>query len=92
MNVPNTLRSTTRLGKSSRKPQGFTVVYQPIPVSEGTGYYAHIPALGITTDGRTLREAKTMARDAIGGFIDAARELGRSIPAEQANERIEVPA
>ena len=36
----------------------FTVVYEK---AEGGGYYAHMPALDLTTEGRTLKEAKAMA-------------------------------
>jgi predicted RNase H-like HicB family nuclease len=38
------------------------------------------PALGIVTEGQTLAQAKDMARDAIAGYLEAARELGQSIP------------
>ena len=39
-------------------PRSFTVLYEP---AEGGGYYAHVPALDLTTEGRTLKEAKAMA-------------------------------
>jgi predicted RNase H-like HicB family nuclease len=45
--------------------RSFTVVYEK---AEGGGYYARVPALDLTTEGRTLKEAKAMARDAIGGY------------------------
>ncbi len=50
----------------------YTVIYE---VAEEGGYYAHIPALEITTEGETLAEAKEMARDAIENTIACLREL-----------------
>jgi predicted RNase H-like HicB family nuclease len=70
-------------------PRAFTVLYEP---AEGGGYYAHIPALSLTTEGRTLKEAKAMARDAVAGYLEAARILGKRIPADVKVERIEVNA
>ena len=37
----------------------YTVIYEPV---EDGGFYAHIPALDVTTEGETLAEAKEMAR------------------------------
>jgi antitoxin HicB len=70
-------------------PKSFTVLYEP---AEGGGYYAHVPALDLTTEGRTLKEAKSMARDAVAGYLEAARILGKRIPADVKVERIEVNA
>lgn len=69
--------------------RAFTVLYEP---AEGGGYYAHIPALDLTTEGKTLKEAKAMARDAIGGYLEAAKILGKRIPADVKVDRIEVLA
>ena len=55
-------------------PRFFTVLYEP---AEGGGYYAHIPALDLTTEGRTIKEAKAMARDAMAGYLEAAKLLGK---------------
>ena len=66
----------------------YTVVYEP---AEDSGFYAHVPALGLTTEGETLDEAKEMARDAIAGFLEAARILGKPIPDDVTVERVEVP-
>ncbi len=52
--------------------RSFTVVYEP---AEDGGYYAHIPALDLTTEGLTLDEAKAMARDVIAGYLEAAKIL-----------------
>jgi antitoxin HicB len=68
----------------------YTVYY--LADEEAGGYTAHIPALGIVTEGRTLKEAKAMAKDAIEGWIDAAHELGRPIPDDVAPYWVEVSA
>jgi predicted RNase H-like HicB family nuclease len=71
------------------KVHSYTVVYEP---ADGGGYYAHIPALNITTEGQTLREAKQMARDAIEGYIEAARELKKRLPKDVTVEQVAVTA
>jgi predicted RNase H-like HicB family nuclease len=53
-------------------------------------YTAHIPALELITEGRTLKEAKEMARDAIAGWIEAAEQIGKPIPDDLPMERVEV--
>jgi predicted RNase H-like HicB family nuclease len=68
---------------------GYTVIYEP--AAEG-GYYAHIPALEITTEGRTLAEAKQMARDAIDNTLACLKELKLPLPKEAGSERVEVSA
>ena len=70
-------------------PRSFTVLYEP---AEDGGYYAHIPALDLTTEGETFAEAKSMARDAIAGYLEAAKILGKPIPADVRTEKIEVRA
>jgi predicted RNase H-like HicB family nuclease len=69
--------------------RSFTVIYE---AAEGGGYYAHVPALEITTEGRTLKEAKAMARDAIEGYLEAAKLLGKPVPSDVAVEQIKVRA
>ncbi len=68
--------------------RSFTVIYEP---AEKSGYYAHIPALELTTEGETLAEAKEMARDAIANTLACLKELKLPIPTEIASEKIEVP-
>jgi len=65
----------------------YTVIYEP---AECGGYYARVPALNLTTEGRTLKEAKAMARDAIKGYLEAAKLLGKPVPADVAVEKIEI--
>ena len=71
------------------KSRQFTVFF--LAEEEG-GITAHIPALGIVTEGRTLREAKSMAKDAIEGWLEAAREIGRPLPKDVASQLVEVSA
>jgi len=65
------------------------VVYE---AAENGGYYAHVPALDLTTEGETLAQAKAMARDAIAGYLEAAKMLGKPIPRDVKVEQIEVQA
>ena len=58
----------------------FNIVLRPEP--EG-GFTALVPALpGCVTYGRTLTEAKEMARDAISGYIASLRKHGEPIPTD----------
>ncbi len=66
----------------------YTVIYEP---AEEGGYYAHIPALDVTTEGETLAEAKEMARDAIENTLACLKELHLPIPEEAGSEQVEVP-
>jgi predicted RNase H-like HicB family nuclease len=79
-------------GKKPLKPPArvrrYTVYF--IPDEEAGGYTAHIPALGIVTEGQTHQEAKEMAQDAIEGRIAALRELGQPIPKDVKPERLGV--
>ena len=62
--------------KKSRRH--INVVLRPEP--EG-GFTALVPALpGCVTYGRTLAEAKEMARDAIAGYIESLRKHGEPVP------------
>jgi antitoxin HicB len=63
----------------------YTVIYE---LAEDGGYYAHIPALGVTTEGETLDEAKEMARDAIENTLACLKELKLPFPEEVASEEI----
>lgn len=57
----------------------FNIVLRPEP--EG-GFTALVPALpGCVTYGRTLAEAKAMARDAASGYIASLRKHGEPRPA-----------
>jgi antitoxin HicB len=58
----------------------FTVVFEP-DLDEG-GYVATVPVLGIATQGETLDEARSMAQEAIAGYIEALQQEGQPIPVE----------
>ena len=53
------------------------------PDHEDGGWVAEIPSLpGCVSQGDTREEALANARDAIESWIDAARSLGREVPAD----------
>ena len=57
---------------------GYTVIYEPL--TEG-GYQVLVPALaGIVTYGRTIEEAREMARDAIVCHVHGLLKDGEEIP------------
>ena len=57
---------------------GYTVIYEPL--SEG-GYQVIVPAFpGVITCGRTLEEAREMARDAILCHIRGLLKDGEGVP------------
>jgi predicted RNase H-like HicB family nuclease len=59
----------------------YNVILRPEP--EG-GFTAIVPALpGCVTHGRTLAEAKKMAKDAISGYIESLRKHAEAVPAER---------
>ena len=64
----------------------YTVIYEP--AAEG-GFYAHIPALDITTEGETLDEAKEMARDAIENTLECLKQQDLPVPQEAGSEEVE---
>jgi predicted RNase H-like HicB family nuclease len=56
----------------------YTVTYE---LAEEGVYVVHVPALnGLTTEGDNFEEAKTMAKDAIKGYLETLRELNLPIP------------
>ncbi len=67
-----------------KKARGyFNVVLRPEP--EG-GFTALVPALpGCVTCGRTLAEAKKMAKDAIFGYIESLKKHGEPVPTDGEN-------
>lgn len=50
--------------------------------AEDDVYHAHIPTLGIVTQGDSVEEAFWMAQDAISLWLKTAREDGVPIPVE----------
>lgn len=64
----------------------YTVVVTP-DVEEG-GYTVRVPALpGCNTQGDTYEEAIANAREAIEGYLETLKELGRPIPEERESPR-----
>ena len=56
----------------------YRILLQPEP--EG-GFTVTVPSLpGCITYGQTLEEAKSMAQEAIEGYLEVLQELGREIP------------
>lgn len=60
----------------------YSLVIEPLSAADGGGYIAIVPDLpGCMSDGETPEEAVVNVRDAIAAWIEAAREMGRPIPA-----------
>jgi predicted RNase H-like HicB family nuclease len=77
-----------RLGQARVKTRTYSVHY--VPDKEAGGYTAHVPALGIVTEGETLRQARIMAQDAISGRLAVLRELNQPLPRDVQAEQLEV--
>lgn len=56
--------------------------YTVLVTQEDEIWLAHIPALGIVTQGDDVEHAFEMAQDAIKGWLEIAREDGEEIPVE----------
>ena len=55
-----------------------------IHAAEEGGYWAEFPALpGCYTQGETVEEVLSRAPDAVGSHLDALREDGQEIPADE---------
>ncbi len=75
------LGRSDKMAQVMKKARGhFNIVLRP--EREG-GFTAMVPALpGCVTYGRTLSEAKRMARDAITGYIESLRKHKEPIPTD----------
>jgi antitoxin HicB len=63
------------------KPQDYEVVIRPLAEGEGGAYLASVPELpGCKSDGATPQEALDNVYDAIGCWMEAAREMARAVP------------
>lgn len=72
--------------------RSYTVIFEPLPTG---GYSVRIPALPeIVTAGRTLREAREMAQDAIQcaleGLMKDQKPFPRDIAARPRSEKLSV--
>jgi len=61
--------------------QDYEIHIRPLTEQEGGGYLATVPELpGCKSDGETPQEALENVLDAIGCWIEAAQEMGRTVP------------
>ena len=61
----------------------YTVILEPTNEADQPGwYYAHIPALDLTTHGLGLEGAMAAARDLVTGWIAELRSRGEEVPIE----------
>jgi predicted RNase H-like HicB family nuclease len=66
----------------------YEVDVKPLAEELGGGYVGIVPELpGCMSDGETPEEALANAYDAAEAWLEAARELGREIPAPQAYQQ-----
>lgn len=66
-------------------PVTYTAVYEPLPASEGGGYYAYVEELpGAVTQAETLDEARSNLRDAIRSLLAANRQLATELRGSKA--------
>ena len=62
-------------------PQDFEVDIVPLSMADGGGFTATAPELpGCRSDGETPQEALENIYDAISCWIEAAEEMGRTVP------------
>lgn len=60
----------------------YPVMVRPLSAEDGGGFLARIPDLpGCTGDGETEADAIADVREAAIGWIEAARDMGRTVPA-----------
>jgi predicted RNase H-like HicB family nuclease len=72
----------------------YTVILEPTNEADKPGwYYAHIPALDLTTHGLGPEGAMAAARDLAAGWIAELRGRGQEIPVETQGfvSQIEIP-
>ena len=72
----------------------YTVILEPTNEADNPGwYYAHIPALDLTTHGLGLEGAMEAARDLVMGWIAELRNRGEEVPVETQGfvGQIEIP-
>ncbi len=63
------------------KEYSYTILFEP---AEEGGYVVTCPALpGLVTEGDTLKEARTMARDAIRAYLESLRKDRLPIPPDK---------
>lgn len=59
----------------------YAVIVKPLPPVDGGGFVAVVPDLpGCMSDGETPSEALANVQDAIVAWIEAATDMGRTVP------------
>ncbi len=67
----------------------YAVVLEPLPASEGGGWFASVPDLpGCMSDGETREIAARNVGDAINAWLAEAEALGRPVPEPSARLRV----
>jgi predicted RNase H-like HicB family nuclease len=62
----------------------YTILLEPTNEADNPGwYYAHIPALDLTTHGLGLEGAMEAARDLVSGWVAELRSRGEEVPIER---------
>ena len=62
-------------------PALYPLLVEPLPAEDGGGFVAIVPDLpGCMSDGDTAQEAVANVQDAITAWIEAAVELGHTVP------------
>jgi antitoxin HicB len=60
---------------------GYAIIVEPLPTEDGGGFVATVPDLpGCMSDGETPQEALANVQDAIEVWIEAAKDLGHTVP------------
>ncbi|MFG1278268.1 type II toxin-antitoxin system HicB family antitoxin [Xanthobacter autotrophicus] len=60
----------------------YAIVIEALSEEDGGGYVALVPDLpGCMSDGETPEEAVSNVEDAVSEWLEAAKEMGRAIPA-----------
>lgn len=60
---------------------GYAIIVEPLAAEDGGGFVATVPDLpGCMSDGETPQDALANVEDAIRAWIEAAQELGHTIP------------
>lgn len=65
----------------TKKKLEYPVLIAPLSLEDGGGFMAFVPDLpGCMSDGETPEEALLNVQDAIACWVEAAKELGRTVP------------
>lgn len=63
------------------RPQDYEIAIRPLTEAEGGGFGATVPELpGCMADGETPQEALENVYDAIDCWVEAAQEMGLTVP------------